>query len=242
MKTIGIIAAILPLALVVGACAKRDGANTLAPDPPGAAEELVIRDGDWVTDRDALSAAAGAAARRPLVQAAIAEYGAGRLRAMPEYHVRAVGSTTTGMPVEFTMLSFMADGDETHGVFVTQGTAGGEEVTQRGELIVGRDPRPDEPGFAPLSIQGRLVWIRDDGTVGPAGIAGAPEKVDKIKFLSCMIANAPGACDAGANIAATIAPAFPQARAVGCGVGVAVAALSCLAGSRSGGVPTPKDF
>ena len=67
-----------------------------------------------------------------------------------------VGSTTTGMPVEFTMLSFMADGDETHGVFVTQGTAGGEEVTQRGELIVGRDPRPDEPGFPPLSLTSRM--------------------------------------------------------------------------------------
>ncbi|HSQ59453.1 MAG TPA: hypothetical protein VLT84_03320 [Acidobacteriota bacterium] len=242
MKTITIVAAVLPLAIAVAACAKREAANTLAPEPPGARDGLVIGEGAWVTDRDALSAAAASASRRPLVQAAIAEYGADRLREMPEYHVRAVGTTTTGLPVEFTLLSFMADGDETHGVFVTQGTAAGEEVTQRGELIVGRDPRPDEPGYVPLSIQGRLVWIRDEGSVRPGGIAGAPEQLDKIKFLSCLIANAPGACDAGATIAATIAPGYPQARAVGCGVGVAVAALSCLAGSRSGGVPTPKDF
>jgi hypothetical protein len=233
MKTIGIIAAILPLALVVGACAKRDGANTLAPDPPGARDEIVVRDAAWVTDRDAVHQAAAAAARQPLVQAAIAEYGADRLREMPQHHIRAVGATTTGMPVEFTMLSFMADGDETHGVFITQGSAGGESVTQRAEMIFGRDPRPDEPGFAPYSVQGSLVWIRDDGAVRPGGVSGAPERVDYIKFLSCMISNAPSACDAGATIASTIAPAVPQARAIGCGVGVAVAAIGCLAGSRS---------
>ena len=60
-----------------------------------------------------------AAGRHPLVRAAVAEYGASRLRAAPKYTIRATGTTTTGSSVEFTTLPFLSDGDPTHGVFVT---------------------------------------------------------------------------------------------------------------------------
>ena len=57
-----------------------------------------------ITDR-----AVAAAGRHPLVRAALAEYGAARLEAASEYAIRAAGTTTTGLPVEFTTLPFISD-------------------------------------------------------------------------------------------------------------------------------------
>jgi hypothetical protein len=235
MRTITLLAVVLPLALAVGACTQRHAASPVAPGPPE--EGIAIRDGAWVTDPDAVSLAAAAAARHPLAQAAITAYGAKRLRAVPESTIRAIGSTTSGLDVEFTTLPFVSDGDPTHGVFVTVGSVGGTVVAQQSELIVGREPRGDEPGFAALAIPGGVVWLKEAEAVSqPSGVSGAPQKWNKLRFMSCLVANAPAACDAGAAIGSQIAPNVPVARSIGCAVGVVGAALACFAGASG----TPK--
>ncbi len=232
MRANTVFAVVLPLALITGACTKRSATSPVAPVVLGG--EVFIRDGAWISDRDQLDRAVAAAGRHPLVRAALAEYGAARLEAASEYAIRAAGTTTTGLPVEFTTLPFISDEDPTHGVFVTIGAVGDQVVSQRSELIAGRAPRGDEPGFAPLSIPGGVVWVREADAVGqPAGALGAPAKFNKLKFLSCLVENGPPACDAGAAIAGQIAPAVPHARAIGCAVGVAGAALSCFASNGS---------
>jgi len=227
MKATTVFAFILPLALFAGACTKQTATSPVGPEsPPG---EFAIRDGAWITDRDQLDRAVAAAGRHPLVREAVAEYGAARLRATPEYTIRATGTTTAGSSVEFTTLPFLSDGDPTHGVFVTVGTVGEMVVTQRAELIAGRAPRADEAGFSPLAIPGGVVWVREaDAVAQPSGALGAPQRFNKLKFLTCLVSNAPAACDAGASIAGQLAPSVPHARAVGCAVGVAGAALACF--------------
>jgi len=221
MRANTVFAVVLPLALITGACTKRSATSPVAPVVLGG--EVFIRDGAWISDRDQLDRAVAAAGRHPLVRAALAEYGAARLEAASEYAI-----------VEFTTLPFISDEDPTHGVFVTIGAVGDQVVSQRSELIAGRAPRGDEPGFAPLSIPGGVVWVLEAEAVGqPAGALGAPAKFNKLKFLSCLVENGPPACDAGAAIASQIAPAVPHARAIGCAVGVAGAALSCFASNGS---------
>jgi hypothetical protein len=230
MKAIAVFAVLLPLTLAAGACTKRTATSPVAPEPPDG--DRLIREAIWITDGDQIVRAAAAAARHPLVQASIAEYGAARLSATPDYTIRAIGATVGGTPVEFTTLPFISDGDPTHGVFLTIGSVGETVVTQRSEMIVAREPRLDEPGFTPLSIPGGVVWIREaDAVAQRADGFGAPQRLNVQRFMACLMATASPACDAGASIASQIAPAVPQARAVGCAVGVAAAALGCFAGN-----------
>jgi hypothetical protein len=232
-------AVVLPLAFLASACTTKQASPPTAP--LDAVDESAIRNGAWVTDRDALRLAAASAVRHPLVAATLAAVGSDRLDAMPQSTIRAVGSTVGGLPVEFTMLPYVRRGDPSHGVFVTLGRIGDEERVEEAEMIVGREPRADEPGFVPVSIPGGVVWIAEgDAAARPsAGVAArSPARLNKLAFLTCLVSTAPGACDAGAAIASQIAPNVPVARAVGCAVGVAGAALACLSSAHS--APKPR--
>jgi hypothetical protein len=103
------------------------------------------------------------------------------------------------------------------------------------ELIVGRKPAADETGFEAIPQGEEVAWVKTAGAfaLGPSGpyrLSG--ERILWAKFFQCFMQRAPGYCSAGAEIGGMLAPTVPQARAVGCGVGLAVAAGECALTSR----------
>lgn len=229
MRTIVVVAAILPLALAVGACTKQDDRTVVKPElsTPSLALEA-----EWVSDRNEVAAAASAAAVHPLVRATLAEHEADRLTYRPEFALRGRGVSNAGHAIGVTILPYVTGGDPTHATFVSLLESDGEAMVSHAELIWGRDPRPDETGYEAFVLGGARGWVREDDLRGvPAAAGGAlsPERFKWPKFFTCFTETAPGLCAQGAAIGAQIAPGMPQAAAIGCGAGAALAGISCAA-------------
>ena len=234
MKSLAVVLAILPLALAVGACTRDPAHRVVAPE---SASSATIRDGSWVADRDQVARAASIAAAHPLVREALDASGAARLAYAPAYSLRATGRTVRDRSIALTILPYVTGGDPTHATFISLLENDGESAVSRAEIIWGRDPRSDEAGFAPFYLQGYRGWIREDDLRVATAAAGAvadgaalsPERLNKEKFLTCFQNLGPQLCSQGISISNQIAPTVPYHEAIGCGVGTAVAALSCAA-------------
>ena len=244
MKSLAVVLAILPLALAAGACTREPAHRVVAPEP---ASSSTIRDGSWVSDRGQVAQAASIAAAHPLVREALDATGTSRLAYAPEYSLRAVGRTVGDRSIALTILPYVTGGDPTHATFLSLLENDGEPAVSRAEIIWGRDPRSDEPGFSPFYLEGARGWIREDdlrlasatpaATAGgapadgapAAGAARSPERFNKQKFLTCFQDLGPQLCSQGIAISNQVAPTVPYHEAIGCGAGTAVAALSCAA-------------
>ena len=231
MKSLAVVIAILPLALVAGACTREPTNRVVAPEPVA---DATIRDGSWVSDRGQVAQAASMAAAHPLVRQALEASEPTRLVYAPDYSLRATGRTIRDRSIAFTILPFVTAGDPTHATFISLIENGGESAVSRAEMIWGRDPRPDETGFQPFHLEGVRGWIREDDlrvtTAAAAREADrSPERFNKQKFLTCFQDLGPQLCTQGIAISNQAAPTVPYHEAVGCGVGTAVAALSCAA-------------
>ncbi len=230
MKNIVVAAVVLPVALLLGACSREAGNRVVTPE--AAEERALVRAASWVSDRDQVSKAASTAAAHPLVRRALDEAGADRLAFAPEYAIRAVGRSSRDRAIALTTLPYTTAGDPTHATFVTLIESEGESAVSSAELLWGRDPRPDEVGFEPIVIGGMRGWIREaDLRMAPAPGAPllSPERVNRMKFMTCFETLGPQLCSQGIAISNQIAPSVPYHEAIGCAAGTAVAAISCAA-------------
>ena len=239
MKSLAVVLAILPLALAVGACTREPARRVAAPEPVSSS---TIRDGSWVSDRAQVAQAASIAAAHPLVRRALQASGASGLAYAPEYSLRATGRTVRDRSIALTILPYVTGGDPTHATFISLLENDGESAVSRGEMIWGRDPRSDEPGYSPFYLQGVRGWIREDDLLvatdasggtepGASAEAGArsPERFNKQKFLTCFMELGPQLCSQGIAVSNQIAPTVPYHEAVGCAGGMAAAGLTCAA-------------
>lgn len=235
MKRVIVIAFVLPLALLLGACSREGGNRLAAPEIPTAGDTgTLAKEASWVSDRGQVSAAAATAAAHPLIRRALAEAGVDRLTYRAESALRAVGRSARGHTVSITILPFTTGGDETHATFLSLLESDGESAVSSAELLWGRDPRPDETGFESISIGGARGWIREaDLRMAPAPGASllTPERFNKEKFLSCFQTLGPQLCSQGIAISNQAAPNVPYHEAIGCAVGTAAAAITCAATS-----------
>jgi hypothetical protein len=233
MKKVAVILAILPLALIVGACSRQGpGAGSrsiVAPNPPPQPE---VEEAAWVTDRSAVGSAAATAAAHPLVREALEAADPAKLAFVSGYALRGLGRTVGGTSIAITILPYITQGDPTHATFLSLLESGGEAAVSHAEMIWGRDPRPDEVGYEAFTLGGARGWIREDdlrmASVTRDGSL-SPERFNHQKFLTCFSTAGPQACSAGASIANQIAPSVPYHEAIGCAVGTAVAAIGCAA-------------
>ena len=186
-----------------------------------------------MTDKDALEREVRSAAASPLVQHALVSSDHPRLTPVHHLAVRAVGRLADGSPVGVTILPYVVDGDVTHATFISLIDGGAAKVADVGELIVGREPTPLETGFLPVNLGSRIGWVKGVSAyrAAPGGEASrlSPAKWKWAKFVQCFFEEAPGACAAGKSIGETVAPGVPRAGAIGCGIGVAGAAVGCAA-------------
>ncbi len=231
MKRIIVVAFVLPLALLLGACSREGGNRLAAPEIPTAGESATLaREASWVSDRSQVSAAAATAAAHPLIRRVLEEAGADRLAYKAEYALRAVGRSARGHVVTITILPFTTGGDETHATFISLLESEGESAVSSAELLWGRDPRADEVGFESITIGGAHGWMREaDLRMAPAPGSPllSPERLNREKFLSCFQLLGPQLCSQGIAISNQIAPTVPYHEAIGCAGGTAVAAISC---------------
>jgi hypothetical protein len=235
MKSVAVIIAILPLALLAGACT-RDGAHgprgaggVVAPEPPSP---FGVREASWVVDRGEVARAASVAAAHPLVRRALEEGGGARLALVPGYALRGSGRTDGDRAIAVTILPFVTDGDSTHATFISLLESEAEAAVSHAEIIWGRDPRPDETGYEAFDAGGARGWIREDELriVGMSrGGLLAPERLNWQKFLTCFSTMGPQLCSQGTSVANQVAPSVPYHEAIGCAVGTAVAAVGCAA-------------
>ena len=237
MKRVIVVAFVLPLALLLGACSREGGNRLAAPEVPTVGEiGTLAREATWVSDRNQVSAAAATAAAHPLIRRIVEDAGAGRLAFRPEVAMRAVGRSARGHAVAITILPFATGGDETHATFISLLESEGESAVSSAELIWGRDPRSDEVGFDAINIGGARGWLREeDLRMAPAPGAPllTPERFNKQKFLSCFQILGPQLCSQGIAISNQAAPGVPYHEAIGCAVGTAAAAVTCAATAMS---------
>jgi hypothetical protein len=228
MKSIRLVAIVLPLALLGFGCAREEPGRIVAPDPPSPPSVL---EGTWERDPTALAGAVRSAQASPLVQAAITDAPFPDLTPMPQVAVRALGRMSDGALTAFTILPYMVGRDSTHALFVTLADYGDRRLVDVGELILGRAPTTLEIGFEQILVLGRVGWYRGGPTYGADGMKRAPERFRSEKFSKCLFENADKGCQAGSAVAQAIAPSAPAAVAIGCGVGVAIVAIGCAVGA-----------
>ena len=181
-----------------------------------------------------MAAAASAAAANPLVRATLQDHIGDRLAYRGEFALRGRGVTNAGHDIAMTILPYVTNGDVTHATFVSLLESDGATGVSHAELIWGRDPRPDETGYTAVLWNGVRGWVREDDvliatTAGSASLS--PERFKWAKFFTCFMETAPGLCAQGAAIGTQIAPGVPQAAAIGCAAGAALAGASCAAQS-----------
>ncbi|TMQ64536.1 MAG: hypothetical protein E6K79_07450 [Candidatus Eisenbacteria bacterium] len=232
MRVLRCIAIVLPIVMVAAGCGRKESTRVVGPPPPSEGPQIV--EAHWVMERDALDGAVQLAASSPLVRRAIV--GAGNVRLTPvfRYAVRAEGTEKGGARIGATILPYILDGDSTHAVFISLLERDGKQLVEAQELILGREPTALESGFSPLRLGDRIGWIKN-GSSYALGVDGlpqlAPEKFNWVKFITCFLGGAEDACTAGSSVAQAIAPGYPYAAQIGCGVGVALHALGCAAGA-----------
>lgn len=232
MKVLRCIAIVLPIVMVAAGCGRKESTRVVAPPPSGQDPQIV--EAHWVMERDALTGAIQLAASSPLVRRAVV--GAGNVRLTPVFRfaVRAEGTEKGGARVGATILPYILDGDSTHAVFISLLERDGKQLVQAAELILGREPTALETGFGPVRIGDRIGWIKNGSSYafGADGVAQlSPEKFNWVKFITCFLGGAENACSTGSSVAQGIAPGVPNIAAIGCGVGVALLAVSCAAGA-----------
>ena len=231
MKTVRFAAFVLPLAMLVMGCERHQGSSVTDPAPARSAPEVI--EARWVWDKG-LNDALQSAAVSPLVQKAIAESPFPGATPAWSKAVRAEGRVAGGRKVGVTILPYAVENDPTHAFFVSLNERDGEQIAEPAELIVGRRPTSAETGFEPVWQGNRYVYVKTGNpyAVGPSGAYRlSPERVKWAKFFQCFAQRAPQYCGSGAAIGTEIAPTYPYAAAIGCGVGVAIAGLECLFGS-----------
>jgi hypothetical protein len=225
------IAVVLPLVLAAGACSRKEPARVVAPEPRVEGSPA-IAEAHWVWDKDALAVAVNRAAASPLVQRALSEAPKSALSYLPQYAVHVAGTTTDGSRASATVLPYMDSPDSTRAMFVSVLEQDGVQLAEQAELILGRDPLPIETGFVPTVIGTTPVWVKSGPTYALAAggfVLGSPGRISKKKFLECFAALGQEFCDRGADLGRAIAPEFPAAAAIGCNIGTATAAITCVA-------------
>jgi hypothetical protein len=203
----------------------------------------------WVWEPASLAAAVSRAGANPLVQRALAEAAIPGMRARHDLAIRAIGVGPDGAPLGFTLLPYAITDDPTRAVFITAAQGIGTEAVEVVEMIAGREPRSNEIGFEPVLFAGKLVYVhtvdsyepdppsppddtpRDPYVPDPYPVqrgAESPARRVFAKLFACLAERMPQGCAAGVDIANEIAPNVPKAAAIGCGVGAAVGAGSCV--------------
>ena len=232
-------AVLLPIALTILGCERRDTGRVVNPPPEVAPiAALTIVDSRWVTDETALAAEVARASGNPLIQRALSESPHPRLTKYFDYSVRLEGTVSDGSRIGATVLPYMVDQDPTHAVFATlleRDGAQGSQISEYAELIVGRGPTALETGFREINLGGRIGWIKTSGGYLAAGSIGAgwdgtansPARRQWIRFMECWLERAGQGCAIGAEIGRMIAPTVPHSSAIGCGVGVLAVGGAC---------------
>jgi hypothetical protein len=233
MNAIRIAAWVVPLALIALGCERQQGPDRIA-DPTPAVSTPSVSEARWVWDKD-LDLAVRSAAVSPLVRRTLAESPHPAASPLWRHAVRAEGVVSDGSKVSVTILPYAPTDDPTHALFLSVIHQNGQERVESSELIVGRRPKADETGFEAITQGSEVLWVKNGSgyVVGSAGMSPtSPERVRWARFFSCFMDRAPGYCATGAEIGGIVAPGVPQARAVGCGAGLAVAAGECALTSR----------
>jgi hypothetical protein len=219
--------------MAAAGCGRKESTRAVAPLAP--IQEPQVIEAQWVMDRDALEGAIQVASASSLVRRVIALTPNVRLTRAYRYAIRAEGKLSGGERIGATVLPYVVDDDPTHAVFVSLLNRDGKEQAEASELIFGREPTALETGFRPVHIGDAIGWIK----TGSSFVAGAdglpqlsPERFHWSKFIECFLDGAADACATGASIGETIAPGVPRAAAIGCGVGVAIHAVSCAVGAK----------
>lgn len=232
MKTVRFVAFVLPLALFALGCERHQGSTRVTDPAPSVAAPRVL-EAHWVWDKG-LTDALQSAAVSPLVRRAIAESPYPGAKPVWDKAVRAEGRVTGDLEVGVTILPYSVENDPTHAFFVSLYERDGEQVAEPAELIVGRRPTVAETGFEPVWQGDRYAYVKTGApyVVTSSGtIRLSPERRNWQKFFKCFAEKGPEYCATGAALGQQIAPAYAYSGAIGCGVGVGLAALECLFGS-----------
>jgi hypothetical protein len=217
------------LAVVALGCAREERGRVAGPDPPGvpSAEPKVI-EAQWIEGTD-LARAVSAAASNPLVQRAFLGTGDPRLRLESRYAIQAVGTTADGARVRVTVLPYSREDDPRYASITALIERDGRTLAQVTDLITGREPTSLEEGYELVESVAGTVWIRESAEylVDAAARSAERRRFDRGAFTRCFATQGPALCSVGVETCRGVAPQFPYCQAVGCGAGMAAAAVYC---------------
>jgi hypothetical protein len=187
------------ISFLVGACAEHRG-PALGPE---GAESGALVEAAWVADREAVTRAAAVARRHPLVLSLDRELDVAGLTPDESGAALLRGRMADGGRAVVTILPRIRGDDSTRALYVALSESGDRAVASSWEMIAGRDPRADEPGFDGVMWADRLVWIRTGAEVVNAAVAGgqgAGQRWNRQKFMACVNAEMPAVRNIGAPL------------------------------------------
>jgi len=232
MKTVRTwITLLLPLALALGGCAERKQSSIVAPDPP-VGDAPAVAGAHWIWDRAALGAAVAQAAASPLAERALSESPATGLDPAFQYAISLVATLEDGREISLTLLPYVFGRDSTHAAFISVAKSADVELAEYAELILGRAPNDQEPGFEPVAWGGTTAWVKTGVAYSAVAAPGHPAAMIRkwTKLFDCLAQRMPGGCIAGGAIGGAVSgPGAPAGAAIGCGIGAAAGAAACTA-------------
>ncbi len=232
MKRAPLLLVCCALAAGLVGCTKRADRKVLAPDSgagPGGSGRSEIVEARWLTQSADLTRAVQTASVSPLVRAALAEAPQTGLRFVPGGAAAAIGLGRDGARYRVTILPYANPADPNRATFLSLLDRDGAAMCERSELLVSVSRVSPDSGFVPITIFGRLHYLRVDGTYIPAEDGTArlsPTRFNRAVFIACFwsaLAVVSGIAD---RICSSL-PEYPQCSTVVNTVGAAAAAIGC---------------
>ncbi|MBI4364768.1 MAG: hypothetical protein HY568_04995 [Candidatus Latescibacteria bacterium] len=229
MKVIGFALAGSILALTITGCLRHEEKRLVNPAPPAGTARSEVAEAHWIFQGSELTQAVQAASASPLVRRALVEAPQPNLRFRSESAIAAVGLGTDGLRYRVTILPYADPADPNRATFLTLLSRDSLEMCQRSELLASPTRVSPDSGYAPITIFGRTLYLREDAAYVPANDGSArlsPERFNKQKFMACLFAGLQMVGRISDSICSGV-PDYPRCMAISNTVGTVVVAIGC---------------
>ncbi len=229
MKVIGFALAGSVLALTLTGCTKNEERKVLRPESPKSSSQTEVAEAHWLGQGPDLLRTVQFASASPLVRRALVESPQPNLRFVSDAAIVVVGQGTDGARYQATILPYADPRDPNRATFLSLVARDGALMCQRSELLASVTRVSPDSGYAPVTVLGRTLYLREGAPYVPQSAGSAqlsPERFNKIRFMACFMTGLPLVGKISEEVCSGL-PEIPQCTAVTNTVGTAGLAIGC---------------
>ena len=217
------------IALTIASCAKHEERKVLNPAPPGEPTSSEVAEAHWIAQGPELARAVQSASANPLVRRALVEAPQPNLDFVADGAIAGVGVGTDGVRYRVTILPYSDPVDPNRATFLTLLARDETLMCQRSELLASATRVSPDSGYAPVTIFGRTLYLREGAPyilASPGSIERSPERFNKVRFITCFVAGMGLVARISEDICSGL-PNYPRCMAFSNAVGTAAVAIGC---------------